>query len=158
MTIMAVESKLKNFFLHTWDWLKSEAPQAATWENAASTALKLAAPLLETLVTLTAGAPIAAKVAAIVAQAQADMAGAATVISQAGSTTGGVSITSFLSSVQTNLGTLLTDADVKDATEFTKIESTVTTVLGEVQAIASSMPKAPVLEPVGPATPIAPAV
>src|SRR5271157_4962597 len=132
---------LKTFFEHVGDWLKEVLGKEATWEQAASTALKVAAPLLTTLITLTAGAPIAAKVAGIVAQVQADMAGAATVISTSGAATGGVTISSFLGSVQTNLGTLLTDADVKNSTEFTKIESTINTVIGEVVAIGSAMPK-----------------
>jgi hypothetical protein len=142
---------VKTFFEHVWDWLKAEAPHASSWESAALTALKVSAPLLNTLITLTAGAPIAAKVAGVVSQAQADIAGAAATISTAGAATGGLTISSFLGSVQANLGTLLTDADVKNATEFTKIESTINTVVGEVQAITSLMPAATAPAPAPPA-------
>jgi hypothetical protein len=131
---------MKSFFHHVWDWLKNVAAHEATWEKAAQTTLKIAAPLLNSLITLTAGSAVADRVAGIVAQIQADMAGADAVISGAGTGSGGVTVTSFLDSVKANLGTLLTDADIKNHAEFSKISSIANTVIGEVEAITSAMP------------------
>lgn len=85
---------IKTFFEKLWYFLKAEAPSAANWEQAASTALKVASPLLDTLLTLTAGEAVESKVAGIVAQVQKDMAGAAGLLSGAGGTK--ATLTSFL--------------------------------------------------------------
>jgi hypothetical protein len=142
---------IKTFFDKIWDFLKAEAPSAQNWEQAASTALKVASPLLDTLLTLTAGEAVESKVAGIVAQVQQDMSGAAGLLSGAGGTK--ATLTSFLTSIQTNLGTLLTDADVKNATKFTEIESTANTIIGEIEAVASSMPS-DYTPPAPPAAPV----
>lgn len=131
---------VKTFFEKVWGFLKAEAPHASSWEQAASTALKVAAPLLNTLITLTAGEAAATKVAGIVAQIQKDMATCAQVLDGTGAYAGGATLTSVLGSIQSNLGGLLADADVKNSTHLTEIESTVNTVIGEVEAVASAMP------------------
>jgi len=145
----------KSFFEHIGEWFKENLGKAATWEQAASTALKVSAPLLDEVIALTAGTAAATKVQGVIAQVQADMAGSATTITEAGSATGGLTIQSFLGSVTNNLGTLLTDADVKNTTEFSKIENTIKTVIGEVQVVASAMPK-PAPAPVPVPAPVEP--
>jgi len=150
---------IKTFFEKIFDFLKAEAPKAATWEKAAATALNVASPLLDELVGLTAGEAAETVVSNIVAQVKKDMAGASAVLAGSGGTT--ATLNSFLSSIQTNMGTLLTDADVKNATKFTEIESTANTVIGEIEAVVSSMPAdytppAPVAAP-APVAPAAPA-
>jgi hypothetical protein len=130
-------SKLKTFFEKIGEWLK-EIGHSATLEKTALTTLKVAAPLLDTLVGLVAGEPAEALVSKKVDQAQTDIAGAAALLSGA-SAGGAVTVTSFLGSVKTNLASLLADADVKNSTKATQIESTVNTVIGEVEAIQAAI-------------------
>lgn len=129
-----------SFFSKIEAWFK-ELGHAQTWEQTAATTIKVAAPLLNTLITLTAGDPAAAKVSGVVTQVLQDLGAASAVLSDAQSA-GGVSVTSFLTSVQTNLASLLADADVKNSTKATQVTGVVNTVLGEVEAIISAMPKA----------------
>jgi len=131
-------TKIKTFFEKCWDFLKTEAPKAATWEKAAATALNVTAPLLDELVGLTAGEAAETVVSNVIAQVKKDMADASAVL--AGSGGSGATLTTALGSIQSNLSTLLTDADVKNATKFSEIESTANTIIGEIEAVASSMP------------------
>ena len=131
---------IKTFFAKIWDVLKAEAPHAAGWEHAAATTLRVTAPLLNTLLTLAVGPAAAAKVAGIVAQVQKDMNDVAQTLSTGGSP---ATFGSVLGSIQSNLGTLLADADIKNETKFTEIEATVNTVIQEVEAVTASMPPAP---------------
>jgi hypothetical protein len=129
---------VKTFFEKIGEWFK-EIAHNTTWEQTALTTLKVVAPLLDTLVTLTAGEAAGAVVANAVNQLQSDIAGAAALLS--GADAGGtVTVTSLLNSVKTNLGTLLADADVKNSTKITQITSVANTVIGEVEAILSAVP------------------
>jgi hypothetical protein len=128
-----------SFFKKIEDWFK-ELGHAQTWEKTAVTTIKVAAPLLNTLITLTAGEPIAAKVSGVVNQVLSDLGAASAVLSDS-ETASGVSVTSFLSSVQANLQTLLADADVKNSTKAEQITGVTNTVIGEVEAILEAAPK-----------------
>jgi hypothetical protein len=46
----------------------------------------------------------------------------------------------LLTSVQTNLGTLLADADIKNSTKAADITGAVNTLIGEVEAILAAAP------------------
>jgi hypothetical protein len=48
------------------------------------------------------------------------------------------SVDGFLTDVQTNLGTLLTDVDVKNSANAAKITSVVNTLIEEIEAIQSA--------------------
>lgn len=110
---------------------------AATWEQIASTTITVVSPIVETIITLTAGEPAALAVAAIVAQIQTDMANVAKTITAAGSSP---TVTTTLNSIITNLQALLTGADIKDATTLTKVESVVKTLVAEFEAILDAIP------------------
>jgi hypothetical protein len=130
---------VKTFFEKIGDWFK-EIGHVSTWEQTALTTLKIAAPLLNTLITLTAGEPIAAKVAGIVNQVISDL-GATSALLTGSQGASGVTVTSFLESVKSNLGALLADADIKNSTKAEQITGVVNTVIGEIEAISSAMPK-----------------
>src|ERR1700677_1165321 len=127
-----------SFFKKLEDWFK-ELGHAQTWEKTAVTSIKVVAPLLNTLLVLTAGEPIAAKVSDGVNQVLSDLGAASVVLSDA-QTANGVSVTSFLDSVKINLQTLLADADVKNSTKAEQVTGVLNTVIGEVEAILSAAP------------------
>ena len=130
----AKPSKIKTFFEHVGEWFKEHLGSAASFEKTASTAIGVAEPLLDTLLALAVGEPIAAKVTAIVNQVKNDLNNTSALLAGA-EATGGVTLTSLLGSVQTNLGTLLTDADIKSSTKAAQIADVANTLIGEVQAI-----------------------
>lgn len=136
------EAKIKSFFEHIGEWFKDHLGSAASFEKTAATAIMVAEPLLNTLLTLTAGEPIAAKVQGVVNQVTNDLNNTSAILNGA-SATGGMTVTSLLNSVKTNLGTLLADADVKNSTKAEQITGVVNTLVGEVEAILSAVPAAP---------------
>jgi hypothetical protein len=158
---------IKTFFQHVGEFFLEAFKKAPSFEQVASTTLKLAAPLLGTVLTLIAGPAAATKAQGIISQVQADMAGLATALSGAGIATGNVTLTSFLESIKTNLGTLLTDADIKNEAKFSEIEGVANTFIGEIEAIAGAIPPPPspthadgtvntaAAQPAAPATPAA---
>ena len=137
----AKESKVKSFFEHIGEWLKDHLGDAQTVEHQAATALAVLSPLLSTLITLTAGSAIAAKVASYVSAVQTKLANASALLNGAETTVqSGTPITldSMLSGVQSDMAALLADADVKNSTEIAKIESVCNTIVGEVEAIQTA--------------------
>lgn len=121
--------KIENFF--------KNLGHATTWERTASTTLAVASPLLDTLVELTAGEAAEKKVADVVAQIQRDMSLASTLLASPAKSTG---LSDVFADINSNLGAILTDADVKNSTKITQIESVVKTVTGEIEAIVAAMP------------------
>jgi hypothetical protein len=114
------------------------------WEQTASSVVTYVAPLLETLVALTAGGPAAAIVTGIVNTVQADLATVAAVVNGATATPPVnelAAVMQALASIQTNLPALLTAAEVKNSTNASKITAVVNTIIGEVEAIADNIPK-----------------
>lgn len=136
--------EVETFFKKIESFFKSIG-HAAPWEKTAATALSVAAPLLDTLVTLTAGEAAGELVSSIVSAIQTKMAQATALLSTATSDLppGGLTVSGILSDINTNLGTLLADADVKNSTKITQIESVVKTVSGEITAITAAMPATP---------------
>ena len=112
---------------------------STTWEHTAETTLTFVAPLLETVVGLAAGSPAETVVSNVIGQAQKDLAGVTTLVqgSQGGSAKQDVS--NALTTIQTNLKTLLSDVDVKNATEAQKITAGVTIITQELQAVLASI-------------------
>lgn len=133
---------VKTFFEHIGEWLHEHLGSAASFEHTAATAINVAKPLLNSLLVLTAGEPIAAKVAGVVNQVSTDLENTSAILN--GAAAGGLTLTSILTGVQTNLGTLLADADVKNSTKVAQIEGVANMIIGEVQAIlAAAHPAAP---------------
>lgn len=126
-----------SFFSKIEAFLK-KALGSTTWEKTASGVLTVAAPLLETAVQLAAGSAAEAAVAEVVGQVQSDLAAVNAVISSA-TAAGKVTATSVLGAVQTNLGTLLTSADVKSAAKSSEITTVVSTVISELEAVLKAI-------------------
>ncbi len=130
--------KIETFFEHIGAWFKKHLGSAASFEHTASTALKIAEPLINTLLALTAGEPIAAKVQSVANQVIQDLNNTSAILNGAAAP-GGMTITSLLTGVQSNLGTLLADADIKNSTKVEQITGIVNTLLGEVSAVLSAV-------------------
>ena len=131
--------KVETFFEHIGHWLKAHLGTAASFEKTAATALSVAAPLLQELLTLIKGEPFAAKVGGVVTQVQNDLNDTAALLNGAGAS-GGITVQSALGAVQSNLGTLLADADIKNSAKSSQIQGIVNTLLGEVTAVLGAIP------------------
>ncbi len=119
-------------------WFKKVFGSEAAWERIASATITVIAPLVETIVSLTASEPASAEVTAVVNQIQGDLAAVNLVITSAGGSN--VTISSLLSAIETNLQTLLTDGQIKDPATLAKVTSVVDLVIGEIQAILKVIP------------------
>ena len=118
---------------------------STNWEKTASTTLALVGPLTEEIVALSAGEPAAAEVQSIITEVQSDLALVSGVVSGATSATASPSLISTavnsLNSVKANLSGLLAAGHVKDPATCAKVTGLVNTIVGEVEAILSAMPK-----------------
>jgi hypothetical protein len=144
---------MKTLFSHIKTFLE-KVFGSTNWERVAINTLAVVGPLLTTLVTLTAGAPAAALVSKIISIVQADLQTAATLITsvQSGTATGAAAqLQNLLAGVKTNLTSLLTAADIKDADTQAKVSAIVNTVTGEIDAILTEMPTASPAAPTPPA-------
>lgn len=130
-------AKIKGFFAHVFSFFENDA---AHWETAAATAISVATPLLNELLTLTAGSPIASKVAAVVHQVITDLNNTAALLNGAQAGDAAHSVSAFLGDVVSALPTLLADADVKNSAHLAQIEGVANTIIGEVQAILAALP------------------
>jgi hypothetical protein len=133
---------VKTFFEHIDEWMKDHLGNAATFEKTAATAISIAEPLLNTLLALVAGEPFAARVSALVTQVTNDLNNTSAILNGAAAT-GGMTVTSLLSGVKSNLGTLLEDADIKNSAKSAEITGVVNTLTGEVEAILAAAQPAP---------------
>lgn len=128
-------SKIKGFFAK----LFTNAP---TWAQEASTVLKLSAPLVESIVELTAGDAGAAAVKAVIAEVQSDMVAAANFLNDAhsGSTSGVPSIQGLVSAISNDIGSLLTAGHIKDTKTLADVTAVVQTISGELSTILGLLP------------------
>lgn len=116
------------------------------WETKAIATINYVAPMVETIVALTAGGPAATIVANVVNIVKADLATVATVCQDgmpAPGSTAAQTVTSALNSVKSNLTELLADADVKNSAKAEEITAVTTTIIGEANALLSSLTPAP---------------
>jgi hypothetical protein len=117
---------------------------STSWEQTALAVITYVAPLLETIVALTAGGPAAALVTAIITTVKADLATLAAVVNGATATPPANELAAAqqaLSSIQANLPQILQLAEVKNSANKDKITAIVNTVIGEVEAIAENIPQ-----------------
>jgi hypothetical protein len=126
---MSIFGKIESWFKKVFS--------TTTWEQKAKATLTVIAPLLETIVALSAGEPAAATVASIIAEVQSDLGAAAALIGQAGSTP---TLRSVLESVKSNLQSLLTAGHIKNPETQTKVTAAVNTIVGELEAVLSIVP------------------
>ena len=116
---------------------------STTWEKTASAVLSYVAPLLETLVGLTAGGPAETLVAGVVSTVQKDLATIEAVVGDATATPPAnelAAATEALTSIKTNLGSILTAAEVTNSAEASKITAVVNTIIGEIEAMLANVP------------------
>jgi len=135
------DSKVKSFFEHIGEWLKDHLGDAQTVEHQAATAIAVFSPLLNTIITLTAGSAIAAKTASYVATIQTKLANASALLSGAETTVvsgSPITLDSVLTGVKSDLTEFLADVDVKNSTKITEITSVCNTIIGEVEAIQTA--------------------
>ena len=124
----SVASKIE----HELEVLWTKAPTA---EAVISTTLTYVGPLLETVVTVEAGAAAGTAVTAVINKAEQDLVAAKALITTVGPTP---SIASLISGVSNNLSSLLTAANISDP----KSVATVKLVISELAAVASAFPPA----------------
>lgn len=113
------------------------------WEQTATSVITYVAPLVETIVGLAAGGPAEALVTSVVNIVKSDLATVSAIVSGATETPAGtalVAVKNALSSIQTNLGSVLSDADVKNSAKYADITSVVNLIVGEVEAVLSNIP------------------
>jgi hypothetical protein len=117
---------------------------STTWEKTASATITYVAPLLETIVQLTAGSAAETVTAGVVATVQSDLATLSAVVDGATATPPAnelAAATEALTSIQTNFGSLLAAAEVKNSGKVTEITAVANTIIGEVEAILGNIPK-----------------
>jgi hypothetical protein len=107
-----------------------------SWDVTASRVITVIAPILETALLLIDPA-VEAVVAPIITEAQADLATASVIVSDAGPAP---SLQNALASFTTNLTAIEAAAGIKDAATQTKFQAAVTVINGEVQAILAAIP------------------
>lgn len=115
------------------------------WETTASSTLLIVGPLLQTVITLLAGAPAGSAVGGILADIQTDLGAAKAFIDDAnltGATSSRAAAVNLLNSVKTNLPQLLAAAEVKNSGKQAEITSIVNTITGELGEILSAAPSA----------------
>lgn len=122
----SIEGALKKFF--------TTAPK---WENIAQGTLTLIAPLVKGIAASTASESDQKTISAIIDEIQTDLAVTSAAISTG--STGGATVA--LTSLQTNLGALLTAGHIKDPATLQKVQGIATIVIGEVSAILAVVPK-----------------
>jgi hypothetical protein len=110
--------------------------KAPAIEQVAASVLKYAGPALQTVVTAEAGAPAGALVGKIIADAQAGLTAASGLIYDFGATP---SIASVVSSVENNLGALLTAGHITNPNSV----ATVTKVVTELGSLSTALTAAP---------------
>jgi hypothetical protein len=114
------------------------------WTQVASSTLRIAGPLAETLVALVAGEPAAAVLTDVINEIQTDLGAAAGLLAsdQAATAAGASQVQALLGAVKSNLAQLLSAAQIKDAGTQAKVTAVVSSLTDEVDAILGSIPKA----------------
>jgi len=134
---MTFFGKIENFFKKVFGSTK--------WETTAASVITLVAPLLETVVTLTAGEPAAMLVENVIHEIQGDLAAVSAVVTSAvvPGTTGSAAVaTNVLTAVQNNLQQLLAAAEIKNPVTQQQVTGIVNTVAGEINAILAAVKNA----------------
>lgn len=115
---------------------------SATWEQTALATIKYVAPLVETLVSLTAGPAVGTVVANVINEVKADLATLYTIAQQgavvAGTSTATTAINA-LTSINDNMAALLADSGVKNSAKVADIEATANLVTGETNALLTNL-------------------
>jgi hypothetical protein len=130
MSIKSIFEKVISVF----EKLFKETPK---FEQAASAALTVIAPLVETILIVAGEEPLAAVIENVVSQIKTDLAAAAALVETSGATP---TLSSVLQATLVNLKSLLTAGDIKDPATLQKVTAVVETIVAELQAIISAFP------------------
>jgi hypothetical protein len=127
-----VGSALKKFFTNP------------TFEKQALATISYVAPLVESLVGLSAGTAAEQAVAGVIGQVEGGLATIAALVQDgtvAPGSPAGVTVATAANSVKENLVGLLTLAEVKNSAKAAQITSAVDLVVGELDALVANLPK-----------------
>lgn len=116
---------------------------SSTWEKSAQATISYVAPLLETIVQLSAGSGAEQAVASIIGKVQSDLATLSAVVDEANASTdphASAVVATVLGSIRDNLSDLLGMAEIKNAGKVTEITAAVNLIAGEVNAMLGSLP------------------
>lgn len=136
------------FFHRALAWL-GKVFKNTDWTHAAQTTISLAAPLVETIAAVTLVPAVASEVTLIINTIKSDFGVVATTLAQVQVGSYGVNtmtlLVNTLNAIKSNLQSLLTVADIKDANTRQEVTIAVNTIVGEIEAILGSItPSAPV--------------
>ena len=120
-------------------WFKSWWKKLPAWNVVAMSALNVAAPLVETILDLVDPAA-AGVIEPIITEIQSKFGTAASLISSANTT----NLSTTLTSITTQLPTLLSLANITNPASIAKASAAVTTISSEIEAILASIPSASV--------------
>lgn len=123
--------KIENIFV---SFFKKEP----SWALVAETDLAFIAPVINTIVTLNAGAAVDAQVQEVIADIQKDLVLATKFVQAEDSSS---NLTDVLNTLKSNLNGLLTLAGIKSNPEFNKISAYVSGIIAELEAIINVIPK-----------------
>jgi hypothetical protein len=115
--------------------------------------IKIAAPLVESIVEMTAGEGASNEIKSIVNEVQGDLAAAATLatsVTAEPDSANLVKVETILNGVKSNLGAILSAGHIKNAATVDKVTNVVNLVTGEIEAILSELPTAAALAPATP--------
>lgn len=101
-----------------------------------SATLTVVAPLVESILALTGNEAAAATILVVVSQVESDITAVDALVQSTGATP---TLTSVLTAIVSNLKTLLTAGDIKDAATLSKVTAIVDTIVAEFEAILSAL-------------------
>lgn len=123
---------------------------STSWEKTLASVITYAAPIVQLLVTMAAGPAAGTIVGTVANAAKNDLATISAVVTDATSVPGASETTvvvNALNSLKTNLGSLLTDAGVKNSAESTTITNYANVLIGEVDAALNAIQVTPAAAP-----------
>lgn len=132
--LTSIYDHVKAAFKKVFDEIEQETPKV---DQVASTALAVAAPLLTTALALTGNAPAAAEAQSVISKIQSDMAQASALIEAGGTDT---SLPGLLTSIKTDLPTILTVAQVKDPKTVATITGITDSIIATIEGVEADLP------------------
>lgn len=125
---------LKSFFSEVETEFKKLFGSAPAALQTASAVITVVAPLVESLIALTGNEAAAAAIAVVVKQVEVDITAVQVTLKSVGSP---LSLVGVLDAIVSNLKTLLTAGDIKDAKTLEVVTSVVNTIVAEFESILS---------------------
>ena len=135
-----------SFFHSAVAFFKKVFTNSAGWTHAAQVAITVASPLVETLAQVAGGANVGAEVTAIMNTIKTDFGVVSVTLTQIQQQPGNVNAVALLkntlAAIKDNLAGLLKVAAVKDPNMQQTVTTTANLLIGEIDAVLSSIPAA----------------